>query len=207
LRDHLDRDEPGHLVSCDRKAFADGQEHLHPDLIAEVREQSGKSIDLYLDVAAFVKKLGKKGDPREIDLRELDRLAGKLIAEGFRDSLEVPRAVWSDLDADTRYRTDVTASRPVEVLNQRRYVQDEDAVIALNVRWELTIDALWQGRSAEDPSTWSLINAIDVTGEIQLFLEERGGELRSAQFLGAQIQSDKSIFFMPDGTLAMLGGL
>lgn len=207
LRDHLKREETGHLLSADQKAFADGRKRLHPDLVAEVRERGGKPIDFYPDVAAFVERLGEEDAPRDIDLQELERLAGKLVDEGLKDSLEVPRAVWSKLDAETRYQTKVTASRPAEILSQRRYVQGNDAVIALNLRWELTIDALWQDRGTDNPGTWSLINGLDVTGAIQLFLEERDGEILSAQFLGAQIESESSIFFNSDGTLMVLSGL
>lgn len=207
LRDHVDRDEPGHLLSGDQKAFADGHQRLHPDLVAEIQGRGGQSVDFYADVPEFVQKLGKEGASREVDFEKLDQIAGLTVAEGLKGSLEVPRAVWSELDADTRYQTKVTASHPVEILSQRRYVEGHDAVIALNVRWELTIDALWQDRSTDNPDTWSVIDAIDVTGEIQLFLEERAGELRSAQFLGAQISSNKSIFFGRDGRLMVISGL
>jgi hypothetical protein len=208
LRDHRERDEPGHLLSKDHKAFAASEgARLHPELATEVEELGGKPVDFYGDVAAFVQKLGKRGAPREVDLGELAELAGKAVFSGLEDSLEVPRAVWDDLDSSTRYQTTITAFTPVEVLSQRRYVQGDEAAIALNVHCKLIVDALWQARDTESPRTWSVIDELHVEGKIQVFVEEGAGRLRSAQFIGAQLKSDQTILVDSHGGLTVLAGL
>jgi hypothetical protein len=204
IRDHLAREEPGHLVSGDQKAFAGAQGQLHPALSMEVREGGGCTIDYYNEVAQLVKTLGQTAPSRSIDAATLPQLAGRTIATALRDSMEVPRAIWSDLHPTLRYRTEVTSAEALAVLSQRRYLQGDDGVLALNTHWEVAVDALWQSRDTDSPQTWSVIDKIELSGEVQLLIEEREGELGAAEMIGAQFSSPRTLSLEPDGSVVSM---
>lgn len=204
VRDHLARKEPGHPVSGDRKAFADAQAQLHPTLSAEVRKGGGRTIDYYSEVAQLVKTLGQTAPSRSIDVATLPQLAGRAIALALGDSMEIPHAIWSDLHPNLRYRTEVTSAEALAALSQRRYLQGNDGVLALNTRWKLVVDALWQSRDTDSPQTWSVIDKIEVSGQVQLLIEERGGELGAAEMIGAQFSSPRTLYLEPDGSVVSM---
>lgn len=205
-RHHAASAEEGHFLTKDRGDFSDGDDQLHPSLRADLGVTSHQ-MRLYPSVTTFLARLGTTMAGREITLEELAHRAGPAVKEGLKTSLEIPLAVWDELKPELRYSTEILAARPVEVLEQRRYVQGDDAVVVVNARWELTVDCCYQERDTTTPQLWTAIQQIDVTGNAQVFLEEHNGELRHAQLIGAQITSDTSIVLHADGSVISMTSL
>jgi hypothetical protein len=184
--------------------FSDGHGRLHPCLRAELEEDGSPGLHLYASVSAFVARLGTAVVGREITLHQLRERADAAVRDGSRDSPELPIAVWEELRPDLRYRTKITALEPTAILEQQRYEQGEDAVVVVNARWDLTIDSGYQDRETATPERWNVITDVEVTATVQVFLEERRGEPRQAQLIGAQAKSDTYLFFNAAGSVVSM---
>jgi hypothetical protein len=201
-RHHLKGSEDGHFISIDGDmAAADGQ--LHGAMRKDI-ESSSHDIQMYKSIGAFLARLGETETGREVTVEELTDLTRAPIAAWLVNSIEVPKAVWDVLEPGLRYSTVVTKARPVEIMQQRRYVQGDDAVIAINSRWELEVECCYQERDSQDP-TWLAAQGVNVSADVQLFVEERGGELEQAQVIGVQITSEVTLFFAADGSVTSIG--
>jgi len=201
-RHHAAGSEEGHFVCKDRTDFSDGQGALHP-LLAEELRGGQYALHLYPSIPDFLVKLGTAADGLEVTLDELRECAEAAIKAGLRESLEIPHAVWRELDPELRYSTAVKELRPIEILSQRRYAQGSDAIVVVDARWEVALDACYQRRDAATPDLWNAIRDVDATGNIQVLLEERSGGPH-AQFIGAQMASKTYLFFSADGSVVSL---
>jgi hypothetical protein len=201
-RHHVSLAESGHLLSAD-KAFSIESGTLNGDLVGDLNDHAYE-IRVYSDIATFLARLGAPAPAREISLTQLGEVALPAVREALKDSLEVPIALWETLATELRYRTRVVEGRPVDVVEQRRYEQTDAAVIVVNVRWDLIVDAAYQEKETDTPDLWSVIGDLTVRGHVQLFLEERAGELHAAEVIGAQLTSKTHLFFAKDGTVMSL---
>jgi hypothetical protein len=201
LRDHCSRDEPGHLVSGDKKAFADEAGALHPELADEVDHGDGHQLFYYKDAAALIERLGERGPTVELDPTAVQSLAFHPIRAALKLSPLPPRALWMELDPQLRYSTEVTAAQLTEILSQHRYVRGDQAVLAVNCRWRLTVASWWQPRDADQPGSWAGIGENHIDAELQLLVEEEAGNLRSAELIGAELRSEASLAKMEDGSI------
>ncbi len=205
LRDHRERGEPGHLLSGDKKAFSDGKDTLHPDLVREVELEGGEEITYYNDAAKLIEQVGEQGPHRDLDLPSLQSLAFNSIQSGLRHSPLPPRALWIEQDPELRYSTEISKAELLEVVSQHRYVRDDRAVLAVNSRWRLEVDSFWQRRDTEMPGTWSGVGGNMIDAELQLLIEEDLGELRATELIGAELTSSASLSMMSDGSIISIG--
>jgi hypothetical protein len=193
LRDHVSRDEVGHLLSKDFGAFGkDG------DLKAELREDlsgagTNHPIHLYPGIDEFLSLLGEPSDV-EIDLADLERRAAPMLRKALEVSSEVPLAVYEDLVGhERRYRTLVKEARPVRVLSARRYEREDDAVTVVNAEWELRVDTLMQSRDTPNQAEWYVQEDVPLNGAVQLYLADERGEELPPQFISARFRSEESV--------------
>jgi PIN domain len=198
-RHHTEAKEQGHLLSAD-KVFSDGDGGLNKTLRADLGD-GAHDMRVYRDLATFLARLGKTVSGRTLTLDDLRVLAIDALKNELEFSLEIPIAVWGELAPDLRYSTGISEARPVELLEQRRYEQGDDAVIVVNARWHLVVECRYQNRDTDTPRLWTTIKDVAVEGDVQLFLEERSKVLQPAEFIGARITSDASLHFVPDGTV------
>jgi hypothetical protein len=199
-RHHLAASEEGYLVTSDRD-FAD-DDGLHARLRTDIQAVS-HPIHVYADINAFLARLGTPTAGREITLGELEEFAATAVVGALEGSVEISRKVWDELKPEMRYSTQIESARPVEVLDQRRYEQSDDAVVVVNARWDLSsVRCCYQQHDTTDPETWTVPQgAVDVSANVQVFLEQRDGALGQAQFIAAQFTSDTTLFFGADGQI------
>lgn len=199
LRHHTAGAQEGHFLTKDGD-FSNRRGELHPDLGAEFGRGT-PPLRLYTSVSAFVGRLGTPVHGREVTLDELHERARPALEDGLRDSREVPLAVWDELKPELRYRTKITLMNPVEIHDQRRYEQGEHAVVIVNARWHLSTQNAFQERDTAAPEEWRVIHGIDVTADVQVFLEERHGHPEGAQFISAQARSEAGMSIGADGSV------
>jgi hypothetical protein len=202
-RHHAGLAEGGHFVSKDGD-MADTKDRLHARLRQDIAAAPNE-VQLYATIEALLTRLGKAVKGREVTIEELSGLASGALAHGLRESLEVPHAVWDTLRPELRYSTVVSDARAVEILQQDRYEQGHEAVIAINARWELDVECCYQRRDAAAPELWDAVQQIPVAANVQVFLEERNTILQEGQLIGAQVTSETGLFFMTDGSVAVIG--
>lgn len=200
-RHHTSTGEEGHLVSAD-KAFANGDGGLNDNLRSDLGNGT-RGMCVYPNLATFLEQLGITATGRVVALDELRDLAIPALKDALTESVEVPVAVWNDITPDMRYSTTVADASPVRILEQRRYEQEAEAVIVINARWNLTVDCHFQERDTDTPHKWGYVGGVKVEGDVQLFLEERGGGLLPAAIIGTRITSDTQIVRWADGDITV----
>jgi hypothetical protein len=191
-RHHTSTAEEGHLLSSD-KVFSDGRGGLNEELHSDL---SNNALDMhvYTDLATFLARLGTTAPGRQVTLPELSALATSALADALISSRDATLAVWgSEPPAHWRYATRLDDAQPVGILEQRRYEQGADAVIVVNTRWDLTVAAHYQDRTANATQRWDGVGGIHLKGDVQMFLEERNGDLQPATIEGMQITSSTYI--------------
>jgi hypothetical protein len=199
--DHLGRGEPGHLISADRKAFADEEGGLHRDLSSELSDAGGEQMDYHSDAGGLIETLGETGPSRPLDAQAVLERAREPVEAAAVDSRELAHAVWSEIRGDLRHRIQIEESDLLEISGQRRYEQGSDGVLAVDTRWRLVARLLWQDRDTDEPSMWGSYDGLVVTGDVQLLIEERGGELGAVEVLGAQFKSRTTLSVGADDRL------
>jgi len=200
-RHHSGSGEEGHFLARDPKAFSDGDGSLHPDLAAELG--GGKTLRLYESIESFVEKLGSTAEPRELGLEALAEHASEPLKRAIEAGNEADHAMWDDLDSDFRFRTRVDGLTPTAVSAQRRYELGEDAIVLVESEWELQIACGFREKNNDQASLWSMIEKLDASAQVQLFLEERDGHFHSAQILTVQMSSKTELSLENDGTVSM----
>ena len=200
-RHHTSTGEEGHLLSAD-KAFSNGDGELNDNLRSDL-DDSACDMCVYPKLTTFLEQLGTTATGREVTLDELRNLATPALEHSLTESMEVPVAVWNDVTSDMRYSTIASDAYPVRILEQRRYEQGDEAVIIVNSRWNLTVDCGFQERETDTPDEWSYVTDVKVAGDVQLFLEERGGDLLPAALIGTQITSDTQIIRWADSHITV----
>jgi hypothetical protein len=201
VRHHFAGDESGHFLSSDGD-MSDANSQLHPGMQADIA--TGHELRVYKNINAFLALLGTSSPGRFATREDLKGLDTRAIGEWLNHSIEIPKAVWIDLDPSFEYSSVVTEARPVEILSQDRYAQADNAVIVVNARWELDVECCYRERGTKEPA-WSTIRGMEVTAEIQMFIEERDAAFRRPQVIGAQVSSAESLFFHNDGTVVSIG--
>lgn len=196
-RHHSESSEEGHLLSADGD-MSDSRNQLHPSMGVDIHASHG--LHVYKNINAFLARLGESTAGRFATLEDLAELDGRSIGEWLNDSVEIPKAVWTDLQPNVEYSSNVTEARPIEILSQERYARGDDAVIVVNARWELDVECCYRERGTKDP-VWRAIQGVETIAEIQMFIEERDAVLRRPQVIGAQVSSEESLFFRPDGSV------
>jgi len=204
LRDHLGRTEPGHLISGDRKAFADATDDLHPDLFRELEDAGAVPIDFYPSAGGLIGTLGEVGPARDLDALALVAIARSPVESAAADSRELAHAVWSESTKDLRYRVRIEEADLLEISGQRRYEQGEETVLSLDTRWRLVARLFWQHADTDEPSMWSSYEGVVISADIQLLVEERGGEPGAVEVLGAQFKSRKRLSIRSDDSLFVI---
>lgn len=196
-RHHSGSSEEGHLLSGDGD-MSDSHSRLHPGMGGDI--QASHDLHVYKSINTFLALLGNSTPGRFATLDDLAHLDGRSIGEWLNDSIEIPKAVWLSLQPDVEYSSVVTDARPIETLSQDRYAREDEAVIVVNARWELDVECRYRQRGTKD-SAWTAVQGVETTAEIQMFIEERDAVLQHPQVIGAQVSSDESLFFGPDGTV------
>jgi PIN domain len=191
-RHHASSDEEGHLLSSD-KVFSNGHGELNQELRSDLGDNP-RAMRVYSDLESFLSRLGTTARGRHVTLPELQSLATPALADALISSVDMTLAVWgTEPPTRWRYTTRLEDAEPVELLEQRRYEQGDDAVLVVNARWDLTVECRYHERSSDG---WNGVGGIRAHGEVQLFLEERGGNLRPATIVGIRIGSANA-FLMP----------
>jgi hypothetical protein len=202
-RHHSTVGQDGHFLSKDGDMRgSDGQ------LRSRMREDitgSSQEMRLYSDIDTFVSRLGTPEESGAVTLAELDEFASTSLERWLAHSREVPNAVWDVLQPALRYSTVVTEAHAVNIMKQRRYVQGDDAVVVINAQWDLIVECCHQESDTTDPALWFASQGVDVKADVQVFLEERNGDLQEAQVIGVQVTSDTSLRFRGDGSVLRIG--
>lgn len=193
-RHHSSAREEGHLLSTD-KVFANGDGGLNETLRSDLGD-SAYQMRVYPDLTTFLEQLGRTAQGREVTLDELDQLATSAVKDSLTEAREMALAVWGDLKPGWYYHTIVSGAHPVGIAEQRRYEQGDDAVIVVSARWDLTLVCRTHKHNA--PDHWLGIQDVQAKANVQLFLEERDGELQPATIIGRQVISEMYVFLWPD---------
>jgi hypothetical protein len=201
VRHHAGAGEEGHFLARDPKAFSDGYGKLHPDLATELGGEN--SLKLYESIVSFVEKLGSTAVPHELALETLAEHASEALKQAIEAGSEADHAMWDGLNPDFRFKTRVDGLIPTAVSAQRRYELGEDAIVLVKSQWELQIACGFQERNTDQPSLWSMIEKLDASAQVQLFLEEREGRFHSAQILTVEITSKTGLSLEDNGTVSM----
>jgi hypothetical protein len=204
-RHHAQSGEEGYFLARDKKAFSDGQGNLHPDLAVGL--ETDAAIKLHESVDDFVAKLGSTAEPRQLSLEELGAEAAAALTEAIEAGTEADYAIWGELDPGYRFHTRIDGAIPTAITAQRRYELGEDAIVLIDSEWALRLACGYQEADTDQPSMWSMIEKLEATAVVQLFLEERDGEFHSAQILTAEVVSDTSLRLSEDGTVLMVTAL
>lgn len=204
LRDHLGRAEPGHLISGDRKAFAEATGELHPDLRRELDDAGAEPIDFYPGAGGLIETLGEVGAARDLDAQALFEIARGPVESAASDSRELSLAVWSENTKDLRHRVQIEEADLLAISGQRRYEQGEESVLSLDTRWRLVARLLWQDAETDEPSMWASYEGVAISADVQLLVVERGGEPGAVEVLGAQFSSSKTLSIRSDDSLFVI---
>ena len=204
-RHHAQSGEEGYFLARDKKAFSDGQGNLHPALADGL--DADREIELHESVDDFVAKLGSTAKPRQLSLEELGAEAAAALGETIEGGSEADYVIWSELDPGYRFQTRVESAIPTAIKAQRRYELEEDAIVLIDSEWALRLACGYQEADTDQPSMWSMIEKLEASAAVQLFLEERDGEFHSAQILTVEVVSDTSLRLSKDGTVLMVTGL
>jgi PIN domain len=196
-RHHSRSKEDGHLLSGDGD-MSNSHSQLHADMREDIR--ASHELHVYKNINAFLVRLGKSTPGRFATLEDLATLDTRSIGEWLNESIEVTRAIWTTLQPDLEYSSIISDARPIDILSQDRYTREGEAVIVVNTRWELDIDCRYRPRGTRTPA-WSVIQGVEVTAAIQMFIEEREAVLRPPQVIGAQVSSEESLFLNSDGSV------
>ena len=190
LHHHRAQDAPSYLLSGDQGGFgSNGQ--LHDELRRELADSA--PMELYSSTAAFVARLGNATtETSAISLDELGSKGELALQAGIEASREAANAVWPELEPEFRYMTSVVESKPIKILDARRYEGDKEAVLLVNSEWTIIAACCYQRRDTEEPDEWLVIPGIDMDVTAQFFFKEQSGSFGSAQFLAAQVTSETS---------------
>lgn len=160
---------------------------------------AGHGLHVYKNINALLARLGESTAGRFATLEDLAALDSCSIGEWLNDLIEIPKAVWIDLQPNLEYSSIVTDARPIATLSQDRYARGDDAVIVVNARWELDVECCYRERGTKE-HVWTAIQGFEPIAEIQMFIEERNAVLGRPQVIGAQVSSEESLFFRADGS-------
>ena len=142
-------------------------------------------LTLHLSLETLVETLGDVSAAPDPTLEELRRLVEPTLTIVFRDREDLASAYWGRLEPESRYRSDVTAARPITVRRTRRYERDDDSVTLVDADWKLDIQPCFQSVDTDDPEQWSCLQEpVDVVGRIQVFVIDRDdaeGSLKSLE--------------------------
>jgi PIN domain len=203
LRDHRSRGEPSVFVTANKQDFAT-EGTWKADLATEVAELE-HPLTLHLSLEALVETLGKPSAGPDPTLDELRRLVEPTLTTVFDDRQDLVSAYWGRLEPDWRYRSRVTAARPIAVRRTRRYERDADSVTLVDADWELDVTPCFQDIETDDPEQWSCLQGpVDVMGRIQAFVTERVGAAQPAQVIGATWSSPVSLYRQESGEILSL---
>lgn len=188
-RHHASTVEEGHLLSND-KVFSDGHGGLNEDLRSDLGDTAG-NMYVYTDLPTFLARLGTTAPGRHLTLPDLQKFATAALAEALTNSPEVTLAAWGrEPPARWRYTARLEGAQPTEVLEQRRYEQGDDAVTVINARWDMRVACHYHDHNADPVERGGGVGDIHLEGDVQLFLEERGGSLQSVTVMGMQLTSN-----------------
>jgi hypothetical protein len=192
VRDHAERGEAGHFITEDADFI------LRPSMGDDVAAEH--PLQLHTSVADFLSVLG---DAVDTEVAVADLLgAAQSVRVVFADALEIPRAVFAQLNEEHRYRTEVKEAQPIQVLAARRYERDDEALLVVDSEWDIVADILHQPRDADD-DRWYLHEDIEVTGTLQMYLPAGAQSGSMPQIISARLKSDYSIYIYPDRVLTM----
>lgn len=200
-RHHSEGNEEGHLLSADGD-ISDSRNQLHQGMGDDIPAAHG--LHVYKNINAFLARLGESTAGRFATLEDLAGLDSRSIGAWLNSSIEIPKAVWMDLQPHLEYSSIVADARPIEILSQDRYARGDDAVIVVNARWELNVECCYRERGTKEP-IWTAIQGVEPIAEIQMFIEERNAVLGRPQVIGAQVSSEQSLFFGADGSVISIG--
>jgi hypothetical protein len=198
LRHHRDAGEEGHLISRNPKDFAGADGILRSELEAELVGLE-HSLYLYTEIGQFLATLGTPSPGPEIVLSELQRLAEPMLKEALRDAPDIPPVVWGRQEEQLRYGTVVTEAKPVSISRQLRYEREDEAVTLVDARWELVVEARFQDANTDAPDRWRAIEDVGVSGDVQLYIPERGAESARPQLITARWRTDTSLYMRESG--------
>jgi len=129
--------------------------------------------------------------------------ASEALKQAIEAGGEADHAMWENLNPDFRFRTRVDGLIPTAVSAQRRYELGENAIVLVESQWKLQLASGFQEKSTEQPALWSMIEKLDASAQVQLFLEEREGRFHSAQILTVEITSNSRLRLEDNGTVSM----
>lgn len=203
LRDHRSRGEPSVFVTANKQDFAtDGT--WKAGLAAEVAELE-HPLTLHLSLESLVETLGKACEGKAPTVEELRRLVEPTLTTVVGDRQDLVSAYWGRLEPDWRYRSRVTAARPIAVRRTRRYERGDESVTLVDADWELDVTPCFQDVDTDIPEQWSCLqDPVDVRGRIQAFVTERVGAAQPAQVIGATWSSPVSLYRQPSGEIMSL---
>lgn len=130
----------------------------------------------------------------EVDSDEVRARALPLIKSGLERSPLLPRAVFNEGFDDLDFRTDITDGTIKRVDRARRFVGDLGEILLIDATWRLEFRLLYQERPASDETLWYVLDELDATGRVQVYLGQSESEATTGQFIAAQLKPRQTVW-------------
>lgn len=202
LRDHQQRDETGYFVTKNTSDFLE-KDGLKARLQEDVAALS-HDLCVHSSIEVLREAVGTSASEIEVDAKTVTRRGLDAVRRGLRESLAVPRAVFSPLGGK-RFRTIVRTAEATDVHHAQRFARASESLSMIDAEWSLLVDGYYQEPEDEGESLWGVIKDIKLTGRLQLYLPDETST-REAQLIGAQLQSNKAVTFAERSDLLLISG-
>jgi hypothetical protein len=184
VRDHASRGEPGHFVTRD-EGFWDGEKMKRA--LAEDIPEAAEPLTLHKNVESFLIRLGEQ-DEVEVDPEDVQAGALPFIKSGLERSPLLPRAVFDQDFHALEFQTEVTDGKIERVERAQRFVGDLGEILLIDAIWRLDFRLLYRERQPPDDTLWFVVDELDASGQVQVYLGEPGSETSGGQFIAAQLK-------------------
>jgi hypothetical protein len=156
-------------------------------------------MTLYQSVDAFISRLGERRDA-QVSVAELTARAQEAVMAGLSRSAEIGRAVWYRDESPARQQGRVSSAQATKVVKARSYESADSVITVVDGEWRLIADVLWQSPVAAPDSTWGALPDIELTGRVQVYLDNDRAEM-----IGAQLVSEVTAVVYEDGRVITIG--
>ncbi len=118
----------------------------------------------------FLRHLGEPTDTVPVTLDDLARRVPRSLKVVLQVTRDVPDAVLEIPLEAIRFETAIKEATPIRVVHARHYEGGTDALTLVDSEWALLVDLYWQRRDTDDPTLWSAVEDIGMTGTMAGFL-------------------------------------
>jgi hypothetical protein len=117
-----------------------------------------------------------------------------LIKSGLERSPLLPRAVFDQDVYGLDFRTDVTDGTIEDVDRARRFVGDFGEIVLIDATQRLDFRLLYQQRPPADDTRWFVVDELDASGRVQVYLGQSGSAASDGQFIAAQLKPRQTVW-------------